>query len=87
MTRCRVRGRRASLPPVLGRRRRDCPLLLDVRTKFCSIRFTQEVRDFAAKQNATANTFLAVEEANKGMVDMRDKFGERSGEIYLPISL
>jgi phosphomethylpyrimidine synthase len=27
--------------------------------KFCSMKITQEVRDFAAKQNASADTFLA----------------------------
>ncbi|MDB5691938.1 MAG: phosphomethylpyrimidine synthase ThiC, partial [Alphaproteobacteria bacterium] len=27
--------------------------------KFCSMKITQEVRDFAAKQNASAETFLA----------------------------
>jgi phosphomethylpyrimidine synthase len=26
--------------------------------KFCSMKITQEVRDFAAKQNASADTFL-----------------------------
>jgi phosphomethylpyrimidine synthase len=39
--------------------RQDRPLLLDVRPKFCSINITQEVRDFAAKQNQSADTFLA----------------------------
>ncbi len=29
--------------------------------KFCSMKITQEVRDFAAKQNAPANTFLAAQ--------------------------
>jgi len=49
--------------------------------KFCSMKITQEVRDFAAKQNAGADTFLAVEE---GMAEMSEKFRERGGEIYLP---
>jgi phosphomethylpyrimidine synthase len=49
--------------------------------KFCSMKITQEVRDFAAKQNASADTFL---EADKGMAEMSEKFREKGGEIYLP---
>ncbi|QAY76937.1 phosphomethylpyrimidine synthase ThiC [Sphingosinicella sp. BN140058] len=49
--------------------------------KFCSMKITQEVRDFAAKQNASADTFLAAE---SGMAAMSEKFREKGGEIYLP---
>ncbi|PSJ41623.1 phosphomethylpyrimidine synthase ThiC [Allosphingosinicella deserti] len=49
--------------------------------KFCSMKITQEVRDFAAKQNASADTFLAAE---SGMAEMSEKFREKGGEIYLP---
>ena len=49
--------------------------------KFCSMKITQEVRDFAAKQNATADTFL---EAEEGMAEMSERFREQGGEIYLP---
>jgi len=49
--------------------------------KFCSMKITQEVRDFAAKQNASADTFLAAEE---GMAQMSDRFREKGGEIYIP---
>jgi phosphomethylpyrimidine synthase len=52
--------------------------------KFCSMKITQEVRDFAARQNASADTFLAAEEADKGMAEMSEKFREKGGEIYLP---
>ena len=82
--------------------------------KFCSMKITQEVRefaaaravnsefpgesrdlelaersgagggDFAAKQNASADTSRAVEEAEHGMAVMSDKFREKGGEIYLP---
>jgi phosphomethylpyrimidine synthase len=52
--------------------------------KFCSMKITQEVRDFAAKQNTSADTFLAAEEAEKGMAEMSDRFREKGGEIYLP---
>jgi phosphomethylpyrimidine synthase len=53
-------------------------------TKFRSMEITQEVRDFEAKQNASADTFLAVEEADKGMAEMRERFKEGGGKIYLP---
>ena len=50
--------------------------------KFCSMKITQEVRDFAAKQNAGAETFLAAEEAERGMAEMSQRFRE-NGELYL----
>ena len=49
--------------------------------EFCSMKITQEVREFAAKQNAPADTFL---EADKGMAEMSEKFRKKGGEIYLP---
>ncbi|MBU3077074.1 phosphomethylpyrimidine synthase ThiC [Sphingomonas quercus] len=49
--------------------------------KFCSMKITQEVRDFAAKQNAPADSFLAAE---AGMAEMSEKFREKGSEIYLP---
>jgi phosphomethylpyrimidine synthase len=57
--------------------------------KFCSMKITQEVRDFAAKQNASADTFLAATpvseaEAEEGMHKMSETFREKGGEIYLP---
>jgi phosphomethylpyrimidine synthase len=52
--------------------------------KFCSMKITQEVRDFAAKQNAPADTFLAAGNAEAGMKEMSEKFREKGGEIYLP---
>src|SRR3546814_3574590 len=33
--------------------------------KFCSMKITQEVRDFAAKQNQPADSFIAAEDAEK----------------------
>jgi phosphomethylpyrimidine synthase len=54
--------------------------------KFCSMKITQEVRDFAAKQNQSADTFIAAEDAAKGMAEMSEKFKEKGGEIYLPQS-
>jgi len=52
--------------------------------KFCSMKITQEVRDFAAKQNAPADTFLAAGDAEQGMAEMSERFREKGGEIYLP---
>jgi phosphomethylpyrimidine synthase len=52
--------------------------------KFCSMKITQEVRDFAAKQNASADTFLEAGDAEAGMAEMSEKFREKGGEIYLP---
>ncbi len=55
--------------------------------KFCSMKITQEVRDFAAKQNS--DSFLAAEPvapaaAEAGMAEMSERFREKGGEIYLP---
>jgi phosphomethylpyrimidine synthase len=47
--------------------------------KFCSMKITQEVRDFAAKQNS--ETFLAAED---GMAEKAREFREKGAEIYLP---
>ncbi|WP_375403781.1 phosphomethylpyrimidine synthase ThiC, partial [uncultured Sphingomonas sp.] len=52
--------------------------------KFCSMKITQEVRDFAAKQNAGVETFLAAEDAEAGMAGMSERFRESGGEVYLP---
>lgn len=58
--------------------------------KFCSMKISQEVREFAAKQNS--DSYLASEtiaaalrpEDQKGMDDMSEKFREKGGELYLP---
>ena len=54
--------------------------------KFCSMKITQEVRDFAAKQNASADTFLAATpaapaEAEAGMAEMSKVFRETGSEL------
>jgi len=41
--------------------------------KFCSMKITQDVRDYAAKQK----------EAEKGMDEMSEKFKEMGGQVYL----
>jgi phosphomethylpyrimidine synthase len=50
--------------------------------KFCSMKITQEVRDFAAKQNASADTFLPAEEAEQGMAQMSKKFRSEGAKLY-----
>ncbi|MDQ4420313.1 phosphomethylpyrimidine synthase ThiC [Sphingobium sp. DEHP117] len=55
--------------------------------KFCSMKITQEVREFAAKQNQSADAFIAAGSeaaAEQGMAEMSEKFREKGGEIYLP---
>ena len=65
--------------------------------KFCSMKITQEVRDFATKQNQPVDAFLASggptgaetaaaskAAAIKGMAEMSERFRERGGEVYLP---
>ena len=51
--------------------------------KFCSMKITQEVREFAAKQNAGVESFVAAEEAEQGMAAMSGKFRETGGELYV----
>jgi phosphomethylpyrimidine synthase len=55
--------------------------------KFCSMKISQEVRDFAAKQNTPSSQFIAVtgEDADQGMKDMSDKFNATGAELYVPI--
>ena len=43
--------------------------------KFCSMKITQDVRDYAAKQK----------EAEKGMEEMSEKFKELGGQVYLKV--
>src|SRR5690554_2106957 len=51
--------------------------------KFCSMKITQEVREFAAKQNAEVGTFVAAEEAEAGMAEMAEKYRD-GGDLYVP---
>ena len=52
--------------------------------KFCSMKITQEVREFAAKQNAEIDTFVAAEDAEAGMAEMSKVYKEQGSELYLP---
>ncbi|APL95967.1 phosphomethylpyrimidine synthase ThiC [Sphingobium indicum] len=51
--------------------------------KFCSMKITQEVRDFAAKQNQPADSFIAAEDAEKGMAEMSEIFRQTGSELYM----
>ena len=51
--------------------------------KFCSMKITQEVREFAARQNAGVDSFVAAEEAEAGMADMSAKFRATGSELYM----
>ncbi|WP_428028377.1 phosphomethylpyrimidine synthase ThiC [Altererythrobacter sp.] len=63
--------------------------------KFCSMKISQDVRDFAAKQNQGADGFIASmqsgaeaaaasrEAALKGMEEMAEKYRE-GGDLYMP---
>jgi phosphomethylpyrimidine synthase len=48
------------------------------------MKITQEVREFAAKQNAGMESFVAAEDAEAGMAEMSEVFREKGSEIYLP---
>ncbi len=51
--------------------------------KFCSMQISQEVREFAAKQNAGVETFVAAEEAKAGMAEMSRVYNEGGRELYI----
>ncbi|QDK33658.1 phosphomethylpyrimidine synthase ThiC [Sphingomonas sp. IC081] len=51
--------------------------------KFCSMKISQEVRDFAAKQNQPVQAFVAAEEAEAGMAEMSKVFRETGSELYM----
>jgi phosphomethylpyrimidine synthase len=51
--------------------------------KFCSMKITQEVRDFAAKQNQEATAFIAADEAEAGMAEMSKVYNETGRELYM----
>ena len=59
---------------------------------FCSMKITQEVRDFAAKQNQESTAFIAAdvssedsvkEEVEAGMAEMAEKYRD-GGDLYVP---
>jgi phosphomethylpyrimidine synthase len=51
--------------------------------KFCSMKISQEVRDFAKLQNQPADNFVAAEEAEAGMAHMSKVYDETGRELYM----
>ncbi|APW73832.1 phosphomethylpyrimidine synthase ThiC, partial [Sphingopyxis granuli] len=51
--------------------------------KFCSMKISQEVREFAKLQNQDSAGFLAAEEAEKGMAQMSEVYEETGRELYM----
>ncbi|MBP6364068.1 MAG: phosphomethylpyrimidine synthase ThiC [Novosphingobium sp.] len=51
--------------------------------KFCSMKISQEVREFARLQNQGADTFVAAEEAEAGMAEMSKVYDETGRELYM----
>ncbi|MCC0011446.1 MAG: phosphomethylpyrimidine synthase ThiC [Hyphomicrobiaceae bacterium] len=48
--------------------------------KFCSMKITQDVRDYAAKTNAGKSAMV---EAEQGMAEMSEKFRQMGSEVYV----
>jgi len=51
--------------------------------KFCSMKISQEVRDFAKLQNQETVGFIAAEEAEKGMAEMSQVYEDTGRELYM----
>lgn len=51
--------------------------------KFCSMKITQEVREFARLQNQPADAFVAADDAEAGMAQMSEVYNETGRELYM----
>jgi len=51
--------------------------------KFCSMKISQEVREFAKLQNQDSAGFIAAEEAEKGMAEMSQVYEDKGRELYM----
>jgi len=51
--------------------------------KFCSMKISQEVREFAKLQNQPADNFVAADEAEAGMAHMSKVYDETGRELYM----
>jgi phosphomethylpyrimidine synthase len=51
--------------------------------KFCSMKISQEVRDFAKLQNQDSAGFIAAEDAEKGMAEMSQVYEDTGRELYM----
>ena len=54
--------------------------------KFCSMQISQEVREFAARQNQPVEEMLAVEEAEAGVTGVSERFRATGGKVYVPVT-
>jgi phosphomethylpyrimidine synthase len=67
--------------------------------KFCSMKITQEVRDFAAKQSSLSRSdgegnhpqdgggAASMQDADAGMAEMSKRFHDEGGELYVRSSV
>jgi phosphomethylpyrimidine synthase len=53
--------------------------------KFCSMKITQDVRDYAASLGGNEKTALGLDKAaaEKGMAEMSEKFKAMGNEVYV----
>ena len=51
--------------------------------KFCSMKISQEVREFAKLQNQDSAGFIAAEEAEKGMAEMSQVYEDTGRELFM----
>src|SRR6201991_5159317 len=51
--------------------------------KFCSMKISQEVREFAKLQNQDSAGFIAAEDAEKGMAEMSQVYEDTGSELYM----
>ena len=51
--------------------------------KFCSMKISQEVREFAKLQNQPSDGFVAAEDAEKGMAEMSKVYDDSGRELYI----
>jgi phosphomethylpyrimidine synthase len=51
--------------------------------KFCSMKISQEVREFAKLQNQGSEGFIAAEEAEAGMAEMSKVYDDSGRELYM----
>ena len=51
--------------------------------KFCSMKISKEVREFAKLQNQSADNFVAADEAEAGMAHMSKVYDETGRELYM----
>jgi phosphomethylpyrimidine synthase len=51
--------------------------------KFCSMKITQDVRDYAASLGDNEKAALGLEAREKGMAEMSEKFKKLGNEVYV----